>query len=90
MRQDIVNITNELASETSLDFELLTTYNAISNYCKENKTRPRSNNYELKNGCLYINNTFIKRVEPLPPRPAFDEHSYIIEGAILAKNDIYF
>lgn len=91
MRQNIVNITNELAAGAGLDLYIMDLYNAILNYNIENKTtaRPRCNKYELKNGALFINNNFIKRVEPLPPRVAFDEVAYYIEGQILAQNEIY-
>ena len=91
MRQNIVNITNELAAGAGLDLYIMDLYNAILNYNIKNKTtaRPRCNKYELKNGALYINNNFIRRVEPLPPRVAFDEAAYIIEGKILAQNEVY-
>lgn len=92
MRQNIVNITNELAAGAGLDLYIMDLYNAILNYNIKNKTtaRPRRHNYELKNGALFINNNFIKRVEPLPPRVAFDEVAYYIEGKILAQNEVDF
>ena len=63
MRKDIINIVNKLALKSDLGFYLMETYNAILKYCKENKKRPRSNEYELINGCLYINNEYIRRVD---------------------------
>lgn len=90
LRNDIVNIVNKLALQSDLDFYLMETYNAILNYCKENKTRPRSNNYDLINGCLYINNQYIRRVEPLK-KGIFDsdpEYSYYLEGKILAQSEL--
>lgn len=86
----IVNIVNELAEKGGMDFELLKCYDLIFNYCKENKTRPRSNNYDLINGCLYINNQYIRRVEPLK-KGIFDsdpEYSYYLEGKILAQSEL--
>lgn len=87
MRKDIINIVNKLAAAGSLDFDLMTTHNVIFNYCKENKTRPQSNKYELKNGALFINDKFIKRVDRLPARVAFSEVAYYYEGLILARNE---
>lgn len=91
MRQNIVNITNELAAGAGLDLYIMDLYNAILNYNLKNKTigRPRRNKYELKNGALFINDNFIERVAPLPRRVAFSEAAYIIEGKILAQNEIY-
>lgn len=89
LRNDIVNITNELATGAGLDFELMTTYNAILHYCKENKTRPRSNKYKLINGCLFINDRLITRVEPLPQKVYFDPIVDYYENKILARNEIY-
>ena len=87
MRKDIVNICNELATGRGLAFEIMEAYNAIFNYCKENKTQPRRNRYEIKNGALFINDTFIKRVEPAPARVPFSEVAYYYEGLILARNE---
>jgi len=90
MRNDIVNIVNKLALKSDLDFYIMETYNAIIKYCKENKTRPNSNNYDLKNGCLYINNEYIRRVEPLK-RYFIDvdpEYTYYLAGKILAQTEL--
>lgn len=88
MRKDIINIVNKLAAAGSLDFDLMTAYNAIFNYCKENKTRPRSNSYEVKCGALFINDMYIKRVEPLPPRVKYNETALYYEGLILAAAEV--
>lgn len=88
MRKDITNIVNKLAEKGGIDFELIKCYNLIFNYCKENKKRPSSNEYDLKNGCLYINNEYIKRVDRLYKVP-FDEEAYYLEGKILAKGETY-
>lgn len=87
LRSDIVNIVNKLAEKGGMDFKLLKCYDLIFNYCKENKTRPRSNNYDLKNGCLYINNQFIRRVDSLYKEP-FDEQLYYLAGKILAQSEL--
>ena len=89
LRNDITNIVNDLATGAGLDFELMTTYKAIFNYCKENKTRPRSNNYKINNGCLFINNKLITRVEPLPAKTFFDPVLDYYENKILATNELY-
>lgn len=86
MRQDIVNIVNELAKKGSLDFELKTTYDLILNYCKANKTSPSSNTYDLNNGVLVINGVNIERVQPLK-KVKFDEQAYYWEGRILARQE---
>lgn len=62
MRKDIKNIVNNLALQCGLNFRILECYNLILNYCKKNKIRPTKNDYKIKNGCLFINNKFIKRV----------------------------
>lgn len=83
MRKDIENIVNKLALKGSLDFRMLECYNLILNYCKINKTQPKNNNYKLVNGCLYINNNIIKRVEPLPQKNKYSEEFYYLNGKLI-------
>ena len=86
MRQDIANICNKLATNQGINFYIMDAYNAIYNYCKEHKTQPSKNTYKIIDGALYVNNDFTIRVLPLK-KPVFDEHSYYIEGLILARQD---
>lgn len=88
LRNDIVNITNKLAQNGTLNFELMECYNLILEYCKKTKTTPRSHSYNLINGCLFIDNKIIERVDYLPSKAPFDEKAYYIEGLILARNEI--
>ena len=86
MRNNIVNIVNELAAGCGLNFELKHCYNLILEYCKENKTlyNPRKNSYSINNGVLVINGKNIDRVEPLiRPFNVFDEESYYKEGCMI-------
>ena len=46
-------------------------------------------NAKVIDGCLYINNDFIKRIAPKDPRVKFDEQAYYIEGKILARQEVY-
>ena len=87
LRQNITNIVNEIARGAGLDFELMTTYTAILNYCIKTNTlhNPRQNSYKLVNGCLFINNELIKRVEPLPARVTYDAAANYYENLILAR-----
>lgn len=89
MRQNIVNITNELAAGAGLDFGILETYKIILDYCIKTGTlyRPRLNTYEIKTGCLYINNKLIKRVEPLPQRVTIDAAADYYENKILTRQE---
>lgn len=89
MRKDIINIVNKLALKSDLGFYLMETYNAILKYCKENKKSPRSNEYKLINGCLYINNEYIRRVEPLKNSLfIYNPEIEYIEGKILAQTEL--
>jgi hypothetical protein len=92
MRQNIINITNELAQGAGLDFDLMETYNAILNYCIKTKTHatPRKNQYNIINGCLYINNQFIKRVAPLPRKVGADPVADYYENKILTRQEQYY
>ena len=89
MRKNIVNITNDLASDAGLDFEILRTYKLIFEYNKNAGTlsTPRRHNYELKNGCLFINGALIDRVEPLPHRTTNDAATDYYEARILARQE---
>lgn len=89
MRTDIKNITNELAINKGLDFDLMATYKAIFDFCKENKTRPRSNNYKIISGCLFINNKIITRVAPIAQRITRDAIVDYYENKILESAEIY-
>lgn len=83
MRKDIENIVNKLVLKGSLDFRILECYNLILNYCKTNKTQPKKNDYKLINGCLYINNNLIKRVEPLQQKRKYSEYLYYLNGKLI-------
>ena len=84
MRKDIINIVDILSKQSGgLDFRYLECCNLILDYCKQTKTRPKEHNYDLINGCLFINNNIIKRVEPLPPKPKFDEYLYYLNGKLI-------
>ena len=89
MRQNIVNICNELATGAGLNFEILKAYKIILDYCIKSGTlhRPRLNKYELKSGCLYINNQFIQRVAPLPARTTNDAATDYYENLILNRQE---
>lgn len=89
MRQNIINICNELATCAGLDFGILETYNLILDYCIKTGTlyRPRLNTYEIKSGCLFINNKLITRVEPLPQRVTYDAAADYYENKILANQE---
>lgn len=89
MRKDIINIVNTLAAGAGLDFQLMETYNAIFNYCKEHKKQPHKNYYNIKSGCLYINDKLITRVEPLPQKVTFDAAADYYENKILQRQEIY-
>lgn len=86
MRSDIVKIVNALAIGQGIDFEAIRTYNAILNYCKETKTRPATNDYKINSGALYINNTFVGRVAPLPKKLGYNEQFCFFNGKAI-KND---
>lgn len=90
MRKNIINITNELANGAGLDLDIMALYNAINTYCIETRTHgtPRKNDYKLLNGCLYINNNFIKRVAPLPRKIAYNAAAAYYEGRILARQEL--
>lgn len=85
MRQNIVNICNEIATGAGLDFEILKAYKIILDYCIKTGTlhRPRLNTYEIKNGCLFINNKLIERVAPLPAKITNDAAADYFENLIL-------
>ena len=92
MRKSIENITNELAIGQGLDLDIMALYNAILDYNKKAKTicKPRSNKYEIKNGCLFINDTLITRVAPLPARVKYNAAALYYEGRILARQEAYY
>lgn len=69
MRQDIVNITNELSikwcrENNMIGFDVLECAHLIQAYCKETKTQPRSHEYQINNGVLAIDGNMIDRVAP--------------------------
>lgn len=83
LRSDIVKIVNTLSMDyatksrsingvSSLDFDLSNCYDAILNYCKENKTRPTKNTYKQENGLLYINNNPVYRVGLMYNKPNYE------------------
>lgn len=77
-RADITDIVNKLSKESgSLDFPLKECWDLIRNYCKENYRKPFSNEYAMKNGCLFINGKLIKRLLPLPS----------VKGAFPSENE---
>lgn len=81
LRTDVKNRVNELAQKyEGLDLDLLGMYKAIF----EGKPPYRKGRYELKDGCLYIDNKFVGRFAP-KRETKFDEMSYYIEGRILAR-----
>lgn len=41
-------------------------------------------------GCLYLNNEFIKRIAPKDPRPEYNEAAYYWEEKILARQEAYY
>jgi hypothetical protein len=96
LRQDIKRIVEKLAKNGSTQFELMKCYNRISNYCKEHKTQPNKNTYEVKNGILYINGENIDIVEltelrdnlPQYLTKDYNEKEYYIENKILARQEI--
>lgn len=89
MRQNIVNICNEIATGAGLDFEILNAYKIILDYCIKTGTlyRPRLNTYEIKSGCLFINNKLIERVAPLPARTTNDAATDYYENLILNRQE---
>lgn len=89
MRKDIINITNDLVAGAGLDFQLMETYKAIFNYCKEHKKQPRENKYNIQAGCLYINDKLMTRVEPLPQKVTFDAAADHYENKILNRQESY-
>lgn len=101
-RQDICNIVNHLSYDysmqckeyncTNLSFQLMVCYNLILNYCKVNKTAPKSNTYKQVNGLLYINDKPIERIALRYIAPRYDtlnnENKPDYEGMILARQEV--
>lgn len=88
-RNDVTNITNELAKGQGLDIDVIAIATRIQNYCLENKVSPRKNQYKIENGVLFINQKAVERVAPLPPKAPFSEEAYYWEGRILAAHEEY-
>ncbi|MCM1187624.1 MAG: hypothetical protein NC345_14000, partial [Lachnospira sp.] len=88
-RNDVTNITNELAQGQGLDISVIEIVTEIQNYCMTNKVSPRKNEYRIENGVLFINQKAVKRVAPLPPKAPFSEEAYYWEGRILAAHEEY-
>ncbi len=89
-RADITNIVNRLSKKSgSLDFPLGECWDLIHDYCKENYRKSFSNEYAMKNGCLFINEKLIKRLIPLPSVkgafPSENEPDY--EAMILSRQE---
>ena len=101
LRNDIVRIVNTISEDystksrningvSSLDFSLLDCYNAILNYCKENKTRPTKNAYKQENGLLFINDKPVYRVGLMYDKPnykALNNNGVDYELKILAMQE---
>ena len=89
MRRDITGIVNRLAACVPLYargyVDTVRMYYLIFNYCRETKTSPRSNSYELVNGLFIINGERMERVHPLPEKIMDSAAAEHWETAILAK-----
>ena len=88
-RNDVTNITNELAQGQGLEIDVITIATEIQNYCVVNKISPRKNEYKIENGVLFINQKAVERVAPLPPKVLFSKEAYYWEGRILAEHEEY-
>ena len=104
-RADICKIVNELSESHATqeraagihgihDFDLKAAYNHILDYCRDTETRPRSHEYSMSNGALFIDGVISVRVAPLINRPcytrrgAFPSNDLIdYEGLILARQE---
>jgi hypothetical protein len=91
LRQNIVNATNRVLETTNdLNIDTMEVYNLILEYHKETKKPVFKMDIKIDNGCLYIDNVFIKRVSPLiRPFNVYDEMADYYENKILAMNEIY-
>ena len=90
MRKDIVSIVNALAAEDgSLDFPLFEAYGLILGYCKAKKLHPSQNEYKMKNGCLFINGSLVRRLVPLPSMAFALPGECDYEELILKRQECY-
>lgn len=83
-RNDVVNITNELARNQGVEVDVIEVATQIQNYCITNKIPPRKNSYEIKDGILFINGNGVERVVSIE-RVTFSDEGYYWEGRILSQ-----